>query len=115
MTHKAPSHLSQATRVWWSSIVSSYELEGHHLRLLQACCESWDRCEEARKILAKQGLTIAGSRGGLQAHPAVQIERDARTLFVRCLRELDLDSEPVPERSRPPALKSNRGRISLVK
>ena len=80
-----------------------------HLKLLQAACEAWDRLQEARELLAKDGLCIAGREGGLRPHPAVSIERDSRIAFARLVRELDLDVEPPSDtRFFPPALRSNR-------
>jgi len=67
-----------------------------------------DRCQQARQNLDREGLTTQTESGGLKAHPCVGIERDARLAFARLLRELDLDGEPTAERSRPPALPSNR-------
>lgn len=102
-----PAHLSEQASAWWHSVVSDYDLEGHHLRLLQAACEAWDRCQQAREAVAEQGLTFKDSSGNLKANPAVAIERDSRTLFARLLRELDLDATVPAERSRPPAIRSN--------
>jgi P27 family predicted phage terminase small subunit len=90
--------------------VADYRLETHHLKLLQALCEAWDRLQQAREILARDGVTFQDDRGNFRSHPAVNIERDARTAVARLTRELDLDSEaPVSERVGPPALRSNRG------
>jgi P27 family predicted phage terminase small subunit len=106
-TLKAPKHLKAATRLWWEHVASMWTLEQHHLRLLTQAGNSWDRCEQARKLLAKDGLTVPTKDGGVRAHPAVRIEAEARISFCRCLRELDLDVEPpASERSRPPALRS---------
>ena len=104
----APKHLRPATREWWTAVVKDYMLEAHHLRLLQAACECWDRLQQAREILLKDGLTTA-TETGLKAHPCVAIERDSRLSFARLVRELDLDIEaPVSARVGPPSLRSNR-------
>jgi len=108
-TPKAPAHLADATRAWWRAVVRDYKLEPHHLRLLQAAGEAWDRAVDAQSILTRDGLVIAGREGGLRPHPAVGIRRDAEVSFARLLRELDLDTEPPSgARSAPPPLRSNR-------
>jgi P27 family predicted phage terminase small subunit len=104
---KPPAHLSKEAREWWQSVTTDFDLEPHHLKLLQAACEAWDRMTLARDAVAKDGLTFRDDKGNLKANPAVAIERDARTLFARLLRELDLDAGTLSER-RPPALASNR-------
>ena len=103
-----PAHLSTDAAASWQSVVRDYDLEPHHLRLLQAACEAWDRCQQAREAVLKDGLTFRDSNTNLKANPAVAIERDARTLFARLVRELDLDAEGPAERIRPPSLLSNR-------
>jgi phage terminase small subunit len=79
---------------------TTYDLEPHHQRLLQAACEAWDRLQEAREVLRQEGTYVEG-RYGPRAHPAVAVERDSRVAFARLLRELDLDGEPGPD-PRPP-------------
>jgi phage terminase small subunit len=81
-------------------VVQTYELEPHHLKLLLAACEAWDRREEARKALRKHGLTYIDRFGQPRARPEVAIERDSRIAFARLLRELDLEGEPDPTRRR---------------
>jgi P27 family predicted phage terminase small subunit len=105
-----PVHLSPATQQWWRKVLRDYQLEPHHLELLTLCCEARDRAEEARKILAAEGVTFRDDRGNVRAHPANAIERDARLAVARLLRELDLDftEAPAGRRGRPPALPSNR-------
>ena len=90
-TKKAPSHLKSDTRKWWESVVESWDLEDHHIRLLTLEGESWDRCGQARKILDQEGLTYNDFRNQPKARPEVQIERDSRIAFARLLRELGLD------------------------
>jgi P27 family predicted phage terminase small subunit len=107
----APLHLSPATQDWWRQIVADYDLEVHHLKLLESACDAWDRMTTARATVLRDGLMVEGDRGPKQ-HPCVGIERDARIAFARLIRELDLDS-PVPAPGPyhpPPALRSNRRR-----
>jgi P27 family predicted phage terminase small subunit len=105
---KPPKHLSKEVGQWWSQVADTYELEAHHLRLLQCAAEAWDRMQQAREAVAAQGLTFTDSRGSIKANPAVAIERDSRTAFVRLVRELDLDEAMGKLDARPPALRSNR-------
>lgn len=103
-----PSHLTEEAAGWWRNVTADYDFEPHHLRLLQAACEAWDRMQQAREAVAADGITFKAANGDLKANPAVAIERDARTAFARLVRELDLDASAPPERSRPPSLHSNR-------
>lgn len=103
-----PDHLSESARAWWGEVLRNFDLEGHHLRLLQSACEAWDRMTQAREALKLHGaLTFTDDKGTIRAHPCVAIERDARVAFARLVRELDLDGGAPSER-RPPALMSNR-------
>lgn len=103
-----PPHLTPQTAEWWRTVLKDYELEGHHLRLLQSAAETWDRMQQAREMIDRDGLTVPTGDGGMKAHPCVAIERDTRLAFARLVRELDLDAGAPAERSRPPALGSNR-------
>jgi hypothetical protein len=85
-----------------------YQLEPHHTRLLTLAAESWDRCQQAREVLDRDGLTYADRFGAPRARPEVAVERDNKVSFARLLRELDLDVEPPSEGRRPPGLRSNR-------
>jgi len=102
---KAPKHLERETARWFEQVVKDYELSGHHIRLLTLASESWDRCQQARKILAKQGMTYIDRWDQPRARPEVSIERDSRIAFARLLRELNLDVEEPPESPRPQALR----------
>jgi P27 family predicted phage terminase small subunit len=97
----APKHLTAATRRWWAVVVAEYDLEPHHLRLLQLAGEAWDRAAEARSILKCEGITYHDRFGAPRKHPAVSVEEAARMAFARILRELDLEGEPQPD-VRPP-------------
>lgn len=106
---KPPEYLRPATRKWWSSVLEDYELAEHHVRLLTAAGEAWDRREQAREAIRKHGLTFLDRFDSPRPRPEIGIERDSRLAFARLLRELDLDVDaPAQERSRPAALRSNR-------
>ena len=103
-----PAHLSEAMKSWWRSVHADYALEPHHVHLLKLAAEALDRAEQAREIIAQEGITARTADGGSKAHPAIAIERDARTAAARLIRELDLDTEAPSTQRRPPALYSNR-------
>lgn len=103
-----PEHLSDRCKKWWRAVMTDYDLEAHHEHLLRLAAEALDRAEQARSILAVEGICVAAGES-VKAHPAVAIERDARTAAARLIRELDLDAETAPATPRPPGLRSNRG------
>ena len=107
-TPTPPSHLSPASRAWFAQIISDYELESQHLRLLTLACEAWDRGVQAREALAEHGLTFLDRFGSPHARPEVAIARDATIAVARLCRELDLDADAIAPPTRPPALSSNR-------
>jgi P27 family predicted phage terminase small subunit len=104
---KPPAHLTLPTRRWWAQVVATYALEDHHVKILTAAAESWDRMVAAREAIDQHGLTYADRYGNPRARPEVAIERDARIGFVRCLRELALDVD-APGESRPPVMTGRR-------
>jgi phage terminase small subunit len=105
---KAPAHLRPATRKWFDLVLTDYELEAHHVRLLQLAGESWDRAEQAREALAAHGLVFTDRFGCPRSRPEIAVERDSRIAFARLIRELDLDVAPPPSARRPALLRSNR-------
>ena len=107
---KPPAHLSQTSREFWRTTVERYELQAHHLKLLQLACEAWDRAQRRANSWTRRGLTVPGAKGYVRPHPCVVIERDSRLAVARLVRELDLDTPPpVGARLGPPAIFSNRG------
>lgn len=102
-------HLAEPTRAWVEAVAAEFDLDAHHHRLLILAAQAFDRAEEARVILARDGLTYLDRFGAPKARPEVAVERDARIAFARLLRELDLDLVGEPDTPRPPSLRSNRG------
>jgi phage terminase small subunit len=97
-----PSHLRDSTRIWWETVSSYFDLEPHHVMLLTAAAEAWDRLQEAREAIAHDGAFVKDRFDQLKPHPALAVERDSRIGFARLLRELNLDSEPSAEPRPPP-------------
>jgi P27 family predicted phage terminase small subunit len=89
--------LSARGKALWKSVVARFALEVEHLAVLRTTLEAADRCDQARAQLARDGIVTTGARGGLVAHPAVAIERDARIAVLRGFRQLGLDEFADPE------------------
>jgi len=107
---KAPKHLKDATQRWFEQVTSDYELEPHHVRLLALAGESWDRGQQARAIIERDGLTYVDRFGCPKARPEIAIERDSRIAFARLLRELALDVDAPADDMRPPSIAPNSAR-----
>ena len=78
-TRKAPAYLRAATRRWWEDVVSTWELQEHHIRLLTVAAESWDRVQGATEAIKRDGLTTPTRHGGQKLHPACRVEVAAQT------------------------------------
>ena len=108
---RASAAAESSQQQWWRQVMADYALEPHHLNVLEAACDAWDRMVEARTVLARERLVVT-TKSGTKRHPCADIERDSRLAFARLVRELDLDCEPPRETPgwRPPSLRSNRRR-----
>jgi P27 family predicted phage terminase small subunit len=95
-----PSYLAPTTRAWWIDIVHEFEISPHQGRTLECAAQSWDRYQEARQLLAKEGLTFVDSKGMIRAHPLCAVERDNRISYLRALRELGLDKAEPPDHNK---------------
>jgi hypothetical protein len=112
MAVKDLQDLRPATRAWVKQILVEFQLESQHRRQLLIAARAWDRVLDARDALNVHGMTYEDKKGIIRPRPEIKIEHDGSIRFLRALRELDLDSEVLPE-VRPPALRSNRALISL--
>ena len=79
-----------------------------HSRLLTLGAEAWDRCCQAREILAKDGIVIGGREAAARPHPCIAIERDSRIAFARLVAQLNLDAELPAEPGMRAAQRSTR-------
>ena len=108
------SHLKPPTRRWFNQICAYYELESHHQRILLVAAEQWDRATEAREAIAEHGLVVTDRYGQLKTNPAAETERSSRILFLRSVRELQLDVESPGEEYARPATLPSAGRLRAV-
>jgi len=95
-TKGAPKHLSLAARRLYAAVVADYVLEAHHIAILTKALEAYDRAEAARELVTNGGLVVTSRLGETKPHPAVAIERDARTAFLAGIKQLGLDIEGPP-------------------
>ncbi|MCK1279467.1 P27 family phage terminase small subunit [Bradyrhizobium sp. 61] len=96
----APKHLRTHTRRWFDQVISDYELDGHHVKLLTLACEAWDQAQTAREVLDCDGQTFLDRFAQPKERPEVGILQNARISFARLLRELALDGVDGPEAPR---------------
>lgn len=96
----APAGLSAEARKLWSDVLAEFELPAHAAKVLHVACQTLDRLREAQKVIASDGIVIEG-RQGPRPHPAIAIERDSRTAYLRAMREIGLDIAE-PAAIRPP-------------
>jgi P27 family predicted phage terminase small subunit len=94
---KPPKGLRLAQRRLWKAVIAAYEVEAHHLAILEAACRELDRSQEAEDMIRTDGPYMRDRYGGTKAHPAVAVSRSSRLAAARLLRELglDLDDETV--------------------
>ncbi|MDH4203548.1 MAG: P27 family phage terminase small subunit [Phycisphaerae bacterium] len=89
-----PKGLSPEARDFYRKIAGGYSLNNAGLELLKVACFTLQRWREAKDVLDKSGLVIAGNIPRI--HPAAKIEHDCRLSFCRMMKELGF-SEELPE------------------
>lgn len=102
---EAPTHLSERSRELWHQLTTDSRWRPPRSKWSGLALEALDRCEEARSILARDGLTSRGRYGQVLAHPAVAIERDSRLAAARLFKQLalpDARGESVSPLALPP-------------
>jgi hypothetical protein len=94
-TASVPEHLGAAGRELWASIQASYAIaDPGGLALLQQAAEAADRIASVRKQIDEAGELLV-LKGIPRVNPLCAVERDQRAALVRCLRNLNLDVEPL--------------------
>ena len=89
-----PKHLTAEGRQLWAKLRADFQIDDSAgLVLLQAAAEAHERGQQARRLIAEQGLTVLDRFGQAKAHPATAVERDARAQLLAALRALRLSPE----------------------
>jgi len=88
-----PEDLSAEAQELWNKIYESVTLDVAATVILDELCRQHDRLRQAREIIKKEGMLIAG-RYGRKTNPACGIERDASAAMMRAWRLLGLDLQP---------------------
>ena len=101
-----PPHLSPEAKTWWTRLFEEYDLSDAGAQLLlESALGAFDRWQEARKLLAREGPIMRDRFGQRRTHPAVAIERDSKATMARALKELHLDLEPLNARPGRPTVR----------
>lgn len=86
-----PSHLKAPAKKLWERLRADYCIDdAGGLALLAAACSSFQRSEEARELVGKEGLTTTDRFGQTRPHPGIAIEQNARGQMIAALRALKL-------------------------
>jgi hypothetical protein len=98
-----PKHLGEDGLALWQGIQRDYGIDDPAgLELLRQAAEAADRIASVRAQIDQQGELLV-IKGIPRVNPLCAVERDQRAALVRCLKNLNLDLEPLRDRpGRPP-------------
>ena len=85
--------LQPHTRKWITSLKKRYVLEDYTEMLLILAAQAWDRAQEARRQIDRDGAIQTDRFGQKKQHPSVQIEAVSMINFSKLLRESGIDLE----------------------
>jgi hypothetical protein len=105
LTLWTPDHLTAATKAWWLQVARDYGMWDDPVGLagLTIAGEAWDRKEEARLLIAKQGLEVKDRYGSSVPSRWLRIQVQCMAEFRAAIKALHFDVEPIrPTPGRPP-------------
>lgn len=98
---KIPKGLKVAGRKFWKKVLNEYELpDTHDLTRLEMAAKCLDELADAENRIKADGRFTVNRYGATVEHPGCKMVRDSRILFIKIIRELNLDI-PAPV-ARPP-------------
>ena len=103
---KPPTGLSDHALTMWRRCVEDYAIhDAPGLGLLESALRCWDRAQEARSVIAVEGMQVKDRFDQSKPHPLLSVERDAWSGFRHAVRQLGFDIEPPrPTLGRPPGI-----------
>jgi phage terminase small subunit len=75
---------------FWRGVFELKNLQPYQILILCKACETYDRAEQARRILKKEGLVYVDRFKQPRSRPEVSIERDCRAQFAKLLGQIHL-------------------------
>jgi phage terminase small subunit len=90
-SHRPPTTLSKAAKKLWQHLGSELDLDAGGWLMLNILAECWDRREQARAAIAKEGAVYEDRFGQQKPSPWVAIERDSTLGIQRAFHALGLD------------------------
>ena len=94
---KPPRHLSNESRRIWKQLNESWVFDIDSLLVMRVALEAFDRLQDARIVLDREGLTITNKTGAGESktlkHPALESEKVARSGFLQAMRLIGLDKD----------------------
>lgn len=73
----APSYLSTKRKRLYTDTVSKWAFDPPALEMLESACRLLDVADQAREVVAKEGIVVHGARGSKE-HPSLATERASR-------------------------------------
>jgi P27 family predicted phage terminase small subunit len=90
-----PRHLDEEEQGIFRALVSEFQIDdSNSVSLLTVAMEAHMRMRQATELLAEEGTIIKNRFGQRIRHPAVAIERDNRSDFLRAMKTLNLKPDP---------------------
>jgi hypothetical protein len=88
-----PSGLRAASRRWFAAVVEEFEPAPHEAALLETACRAYDRAEQLRHRVNREGLMVFDRFGKSRVNPALIEERNQRDLQRRAIASLTFAPE----------------------
>ncbi len=101
MEIETPEHFTEEAASLWQKILEEYDLEASEKSILKVGLEAYDRLQSCREQMKAEGYTVTDPSGRIRAHPALQAEKNAASIYLQAFRLLALNEEPAGPVGRP--------------
>jgi phage terminase small subunit len=94
---KAPVHLSEKSKKLWNELVREWDFHPLQLGILQCGLENLDLARVCMARIYKDGLVITAGKF-TKPHPLLRTLKEAKTIFLRSMMQLEFGSGENPLR-----------------